>query len=251
MLYGLFGESHHVCWVPYHTVGSHCQRLLVSDFEEKARTACEYVTYTLHLQSAIPSFRFLGELEDAALESVLTARFLRFHLYNLLASFVPSLPDNTESVTPITEPTMSLRSACCLAHPSRAWLLLCSLLILLLWLPFTSAFGVSGRPLKSSRDVGVSRRHMFPVVEMTAVVTEATAAVAEGDFFPVVELVAVIALRVLGGYLLGTCLGYVIMTPSIREIRSEMHKTNKELDDLQPKIESINRKLQSLNQNRF
>ena len=92
---------------------------------------------------------------------------------------------------------------------------------------------------------------MFPVVEMTAVVTEATAAVAEGDFFPVVELVAVIALRVLGGYLLGTCLGYVIMTPSIREIRSEMHKTNKELDDLQPKIESINRKLQSLNQNRF
>ena len=138
---------------------------------------------------------------------------------------------------------MSLRFDWCLAHPSSAWLLL-SALVFFLWLPFISAFGVPSLPFKSSREVIGSRRHMFPLADASAVVAEVTAAVADGDFLPVLAVVAVIALRVLGGYLLGMCLGYLITTPSLYEIRSKMNKTNRELDDLQTKIERLGTKIE-------
>ena len=142
---------------------------------------------------------------------------------------------------PITELKMLLHSASCLAHSSRAWLLWISLLILFLWLPFTSAFGISsGRPLKSAREVIGTRRAMLG--------TETVAVVADESFLTVLVLIAV---PILGGGLVGAFLGYLTVTPSVGEIRSEMHNTNKRLEGLQTKLQSLNTKLQSRNPKKF
>jgi hypothetical protein len=185
---------------------------------------CEYGT--------VPSFRFSGEGEDD------------------LASFVPSLPKTDLGVIvcylPTTEPNMSLRSDCCLVHPSRTWLLL-SALILLLWSPFTIAFGVSGSVLKSRDEVIGSRRHLIPVAETTAVVAEATAAVAEHNFWHVLAVRAVVDLCLyLFGSFLGSCRNYFTTTPSSDEIRSEIHETNKGLEGMKTKLAKLQTKLQRL-----
>ena len=139
---------------------------------------------------------------------------------------------------------MSLRSVCSLFHSSRAWLLLWSaLLILLLWLPVTSAFGVSTCALKSPRNVIGSQRPRFGASSRTAVVVEATGSVEDSMFFPVL----IIAVPYFGYQLLGRVMSYLLDTPSIAELRSEMHKTNKGLEDLESKLEKFNTELQGMN----
>ena len=139
---------------------------------------------------------------------------------------------------------MSLRSECCLVDTSRGWLLL-SALIILLWSPFTIAFGVSSSVLKSREEVIGSRRHIFPVAETTAVVAEATAAVAEHNFWHVLAVRAVVDLCLyLFGSFLGSCRNYFTTTPSSDEIRSEMHEMNKGLEGLKTKLTKLQTKLQ-------
>jgi hypothetical protein len=129
-----------------------------------------------------------------------------------------------------------------------------ALLILLLLLPVASAFGVSAGALKLSREVIVTRRPMFGaettaiVAEATAVATVATVAAVFDDFLHVFVAIAV---HWLGGCLMGSFLGYLATTPSIGEIRSEMHNTNKRLEGLQTKLQSLNTKLQSRNPKKF
>ena len=95
----------------------------------------------------------------------------------------------------------------------------------------------------SPRNVIGSQRPRFGASSRTAVVVEATGSVEDSIFFPVL----IIAVPYFGYQLLGRVMSYLLDTPSIAELRSEMHKTNKGLEDLETKLEKFNTELQGMN----
>jgi hypothetical protein len=119
-------------------------------------------------------------------------------------------------------------------------------MILLLWLPFGSAFAVSGRALKASGEVIGSRRHLF-LGETTDAVADATATAVTGDGFW-----QNIAIQLAGneGLFMFTVLfgcGTLFKNSITSELRLEILQTNRHLENrLDAKLANMDTKLDTL-----